>query len=125
MRRLGRITLEGKAIKAKALSVPRCNKECVTPCRALYSTRFSICILTIFSFLNMSSSTRALFNGNTGPTWEDEVKELNKQLKEAKYLSGFHGDALIGVSHSVGHSLASSPVNRPTGQVSAPGQVVE
>ncbi|KAH7258995.1 heme peroxidase-domain-containing protein [Fusarium redolens] len=44
----------------------------------------------------MSSSTRALFNGNTGPTWEDEVKELNKQLKEAKYLSGFHGDALIG-----------------------------
>ncbi|KAF4445770.1 heme peroxidase [Fusarium austroafricanum] len=28
--------------------------------------------------------------------WDREIQELNKQLKEAKYLSGFHGDALIG-----------------------------
>ncbi|KAM0355122.1 hypothetical protein ACHAPU_000982 [Fusarium lateritium] len=51
----------------------------------------------------MSSSTQSLVNGHANGSahadssqWETEIQELNKQLSEAKYLSGFHGDALIG-----------------------------
>ncbi|CZS85760.1 unnamed protein product [Fusarium graminearum] len=57
----------------------------------------------------MSQSQQSLLNGNTngyanghangrtsGPEWDAKIQKLNGELREAKYLAGFHGDALIG-----------------------------
>lgn len=60
----------------------------------------------------MSQSQQSLLNGNTngyanghanGRTaeaseWDAKIQKLNGELRDAKYLAGFHGDALIGVS---------------------------
>ncbi|KAK6700285.1 hypothetical protein SNK05_013085 [Fusarium graminearum] len=66
----------------------------------------------------MSQSQQSLLNGNTngyanghangrtsGPEWDAKIQKLNGELREAKYLAGFHGDALIGVSH---HGMADT-----------------
>ena len=59
----------------------------------------------------MSESQQSLVNGRTngyanghanGRTaeaseWDAKIQKLNGELREAKYLAGFHGDALIGV----------------------------
>ena len=60
----------------------------------------------------MSESQQSLVNGRTngyanghanGRTaeaseWDAKIQKLNGELRDAKYLAGFHGDALIGVS---------------------------
>jgi hypothetical protein len=47
-------------------------------------------------------SQRPLQNGHARSESDraDEIAKLNEQLTSAMYLSGFHGDALIGVSYA-------------------------
>ncbi|RGP79400.1 heme peroxidase [Fusarium longipes] len=41
--------------------------------------------------------TNGYANGRTAEAdWDEKIRKLNGELREAKYLAGFHGDALIG-----------------------------
>jgi hypothetical protein len=50
----------------------------------------------------LNGNTNGYANGNangrtSGADWDAKIQKLNGELREAKYLAGFHGDALIGV----------------------------
>jgi hypothetical protein len=46
----------------------------------------------------IGSQTNGSANGSTPESdWDAKIQKLNGELKQAKYLAGFHGDALIGV----------------------------
>lgn len=78
----------------------------LTLCR-LFSASLSVTSSSNSSKMSMDSQ-RPLQNGHARSESDraDEIAKLNQQLTSAMYLSGFHGDALIGVSRFLRISTA-------------------
>lgn len=84
----------------------------IAPLASSRPVSVSLSVTNSFHLSKMSmDSQRPLQNGHARSESDraDEIAKLNQQLTSAMYLSGFHGDALIGVSYAA--RILSQDVN--------------